>query len=104
MHTSFTMLVKSGERYALVIQASLFSSFVVSLLIVCSSPFSWAYDAQGYQEGENCKVTCAQPLADTCGYMRAEVSHATAPHRDYITTFPSELSRVERDTDSGIHW
>ena len=44
MYTSFTTLVKSENRYALVMQASILGYFFVSLLIIYASFFGFAYN------------------------------------------------------------
>ena len=46
MHTIFTTLVGSRDRYALVMQIFVLDSLVTSLLAISSSPFSYAYDVQ----------------------------------------------------------
>ena len=85
----------SLETNALVIQASILGFFTVSLLDVCSFPFSCAYKAQYCQGQGSCKGKYAKQLADTCGYMCAKMAHATAPRRDCIATMLVVLSRVQ---------
>ena len=84
-------------------QAPVLGSFVVSLLIICSSTFYYAYNIQYCQGWDSCKGTYAQQLADTCGYTYTEVARATAPHRDFVTTVLGALSRVQWDINSCIH-
>ena len=103
MYTSFTTLVESGDRYALVMQAPVLGSFVGSLLLICSYPFYFAYDAQYYQGQGSCKGTYAQQLANTYGYTCAEVACTTISHMDYITTILRALSRVQWDTANCVH-
>ena len=48
MHTSFSILLESRDRYTMVMQTPVLGCFVVSLLVVYSSSFGCAYDAQYY--------------------------------------------------------
>ena len=94
MHTSFTTLVESRDRYTLVMQTPVLGFFAISIFIVYSPPFNCAYNTQ-FSRGQGiCKGICAQQHADTCGYICAKVAYATATHRNYITTVLGAFNRV----------